>query len=73
MSEPGTSAPYLPKDINTQISKDQCAVELEQLSVLSQQVMNHIKTVDIKLRQMEALHQKIMGVLRYEIEFTFSK
>jgi hypothetical protein len=63
----------IPRDITTQISRDQCACELEQISILIQQVTNHIHNIDTKLRQLEVLHQKVMGILKHEIDLTFKK
>lgn len=63
----------IPREITTQISRDQCACELEQISILIQQVTSHIHHIDTKLRQLEVLHQKVMGILRHEIDLTFKK
>ena len=53
--------------------KEQCAFELEQLALLVRQTDAYIKTIDKKLREIEIQQQKIMGILKHEIDITYTK
>lgn len=53
--------------------KEQCAFELEQLASLMRQTDAYIKTIDKNLRDIEVQQQKIMSILKHEIDITYAK
>ena len=59
-------------DVKRQISKDICAQELEQLAKLMVEVDYHIKTIDTKLRKIQVYQQKVMALLKHEIDLTYT-
>jgi hypothetical protein len=73
MSETDGNNVTVPRELCTQISKDQCAVELEQLNMLIRDINNYVKAIDTKVRQLEVLEQKIFGILKHEVEYSFTK
>jgi hypothetical protein len=69
MSEQGNKA----VEIRRAQLKEQCAFELEQLAALMRQTDAYIKTIDRKLREIEVQQQKIMSILKHEIDITYAK
>jgi hypothetical protein len=45
---------------------------LEQLAKLMIEVDYHIKTIDTKLRKIQVYQQKVMALLKHEIDLTYT-
>jgi hypothetical protein len=58
----------------TQVNiKEQCTIELEQLAQLMKEVDIYTKQIDTNLRKIHMHQQKILAIIRHEINITFSR
>ena len=73
MSTPSTAEQRVNREINREHVRELCAQELQQLSDLSQQLNVLINQADTTLRRIEQTQQRILGIIRVEIQHAFTR
>ena len=73
MEESHCTKVFMDKELTQVNIKEQCTFELEQLAQLMKEVDTYTKQIDTNLRKIHMHQQKILAILRHEINITFTR